>query len=133
MPSNQTNNSSLAQALQNNLLETSKTLSASLARMASGLKILSAKDDRADTIIGKGSILYGSDSDDIITSSANGHDRTISGGNGNNTIILKGNDTDIAKESLDYVKSSICKDITAVLFTQNYQIKRNYYTSLLAS
>ncbi|MBQ7287447.1 MAG: hypothetical protein IJW73_06775, partial [Candidatus Gastranaerophilales bacterium] len=68
MPSNQTNNSSLAQALQNNLLETSKTLSASLARMASGLKILSAKDDRADTIIGKGSILYGSDSDDIITS-----------------------------------------------------------------
>ena len=51
MPSNQINNSSLAQALRNNLLETSKTLSTSLARMASGLKILSAKDDAAGTVI----------------------------------------------------------------------------------
>ena len=42
-------------------------------------------------------------------------------------------DTDIAKESLNYVKSSICKDISAALFTQSYQINKNYYASLLAS
>ena len=41
-------------------------------------------------------------------------------------------DADIAQESISYVKNSICKDVATALFTQSNQIKRNYYSSLIA-